>query len=227
MARIDALIDRMLAGELELGSSTGAEALLDLVYDPDDWCPELLAALARLAPLRRPPDRRAGLVQFERPTVIAGDLLVDGDLECLSHTLVLGDLRCTGYVFTGIHDCLCVTGDLAAAALEAQRSYWFIGGATSATTTWLSTYGTAAFTGPVRTRLLVLQMFAELVAPVELHVETRIDTDYLPDDPAARARLAEAIDVDTCLDEDGQLDSCELTRRVARGLPVFRQPASA
>ena len=44
MARIDALIDRMLAGELELGSSTGAEALLDLVYDPDDWCPELLAA---------------------------------------------------------------------------------------------------------------------------------------------------------------------------------------
>jgi len=73
-----------------------------------------------------------------------------------------------------------VTGDLTAAGLEAQRSYWLIVGATTATTTWLSTYGTASFTGPLRTRLLVLQMYFEVRDPVELHAETRIDTDYLP-----------------------------------------------
>ncbi|MBL8945502.1 MAG: hypothetical protein JNK45_20230 [Myxococcales bacterium] len=115
-----------------------------------------------------------------------------------------------------------VTGDLTAAGLEAQRSYWLIVGATTATTTWLSTYGTASFTGPLRTRLLVLQMYFEVRDPVELHAETRIDTDYLPKDPAARARLAEVIDVDGCLDADGEFDSFALLRRVARGERVFR-----
>ncbi len=158
---------------------------------------------------------------------MVGDLIVDGDLECLSHTLVLGSVRCTGYVYSGIHDCLIVAGDLEGRALEALRSYWVIGGSIRAETTWLSTYGSLNQRGSIRTRLLVVQQYFGLLRDEDIVADARIETDYLPRDEAARRRLAEVIDVEGLLDSDGQFDSWELLRRVARGERVFRQASSA
>jgi hypothetical protein len=192
--------------------------------DPGEWDARTFAALDALHGTRRVARTERGVLKIERPTVIPGDLVVEGDLECLSHTLVVGDVRCTGYVFSGIHDCLIVAGDLTARALEAQRSYWIVGGSIEAETIWLSTYGSLHQRGEIRARLLMLQMYFELQHDVGVHAGTRIETDYLPDDEAARARLREAIDVEGLLDPDGDFDSWALLRRVARGERVFRDP---
>lgn len=54
-----------------------------------------------------------------------------------------------------------------------------------------------------------------------VRAKTRIETDYLPDDDAAKARLRKVLDVEPLLDDEGDVDSFELLRRVARQKPVF------
>jgi len=222
--RLDQTVARFLAGELSLDSEQAAGVLWDVLMDPGEWDARTFAALDALHGAARVARTERGVLKIERSTVIPGDLVIDGDLECLSHTLVVGDVRCTGYVFSGIHDCLIVAGDLTARALEAQRSYWLVCGSIEAETIWLSTYGSLCQRGEIRARLLMLQMYFELQHDVGVHAGTRIETDYLPDDEVARARLREAIDVEGLLDPDGDFDSWALLHCVARGERVFRDP---
>jgi hypothetical protein len=222
MADLEDVVARCLSGALPPGSPETTEALIDALTDPDDWEPEGFAVLDRLRLAAGAPRTEHGVVRFERPTVIFGDLVVDGDLECLSHTVVLGDVRCSGYLYSGIHDCVIIAGDLEARSLEALRSYWVIGGSITAETIWLSTYGFLQQRGAVRTRLLMLEMYFELRNEEGVEAETRISTDYLPDDPVALARLQEVVDTGALLGDDGTLESWQLLKRVARGEPVFR-----
>lgn len=222
--RLDQIVARFVAGELALTSEQAAGLLWNELMDPGEWGAKTLGAIDALRALPRTERAERGVLKIERPTVIPGDLVIDGDLECLSHTLVVGDVRCTGYVLSGIHDCLIVGGDVAARALEAQRSYWLVGGSLEAETIWFSTYGSLCQRGEVRARLLMLQMYFELQHDTGIHADTRIETDYLPDDAAALERLRATIDVDGLLDANGDVDSWALMRRVARGERVFREP---
>lgn len=214
MTRLEATVARCASGEV------APETLWDVLCDPDNWDLETLGALETLS--RSAPRSERGLVKLEKPTVVLGDLVVDGDLECLSHTLVLGNLHCKGYLYSGIHGCLIVGGDLTARSLEATRSYWLVGGSLEAETMWLSTYGFLLQRGELRTRLLMLQMSFELRNDVGIHAATRIETEYLPEDEPARTRLREVLAIDDLLDTDGDFDSWTLLRRVARGERVFR-----
>jgi hypothetical protein len=117
---------------------------------------------------------------------------------------------------------LVVTGDLEGRALEALRSYWLIGGNIAAETAWLSTYGLLFQRGDLRTRLLVLQQHFEVRHTRSVEAATRIETDYLPKDAAAQAKLAELLQIEGLTGEDGQLDSWALLDAVSRGEPVFR-----
>ena len=221
-AKLDAVVARCLAGELAQGSEAATQALWDVLCDPDDWEDATFASIEALRRWATGPRTERGLVRFTTPTVVYGDLIVEGDLECTCHVLVLGHLRCTGFVFTEIHDCLIVAGDLEARALEALRSYWVVAGDVRADTLWLSTYGFLHQRGAVHTQLLVLQQYFELRNDVGIHATTRIETDYLPDDPAAKARLREVLDVEPLLDDTGELDSWALLRAVSRGDQVLR-----
>lgn len=222
MPNLEDVVGRVLSGVLPPGSPEATDALIDALTDPDDWDSEGFAVLDRLRAVAGVPRIEHGVVRFEKPTVVYGDLVVDGDLECLCHTVVLGDVRCSGYLYSGIHDCLIVAGDLEARSLEALRSYWAIAGSITAETIWLSTYGALQQRGRVRTRLLMLEMYFELRNEEGVEAETRISTDYLPDDPVARARLEEVLDTRILLGDDGTFQSWELLKRVARGVPVFR-----
>ena len=211
-----------VAGTRVLGTDEATEALIDAVSDPDDWeLDELRATLAPLA-AHATPRSETGTVAFEEGTVVIGDLVVDGNLECNAHTLVVGNLRCSGYLYTGIHCCLIVTGDVDAAAIDALRSYWSIGGSIRAESAWFSTYGFLEQGGELRARLVVAEQYFELKRAERVSAGTRIDTNHLPDDPDASRRLAEVIDVEAMLDDKQQFDRWELLRRIARGAPVFR-----
>jgi hypothetical protein len=225
-SRLDAVVARVVSGELPIRTDNTASAMWDVLCDPDDWnLDELFGALAPLDALSPGPRREKGLVRLDQTTVVWGDLVVDGDLEVLSHTLVLGDVRCTGYIYSGIHDCFIVAGDVKARAIEALRSYWLVDGSIDTQTAWLATYGFLNQRSTLRARLLVLEMYFELQHD-EVVAETRIETDYLPNDEAARTTLARVIDLEGLIDDKHVVDTWELLRRVARGKPVFRAPAS-
>lgn len=226
MPSLSNVVARCIAGELVLGSDTATESLIDAISDPDDWdLEELRATLAPLA-AHAATRNESGTLAFEDGAVVIGDLVIDGNLECNAHTLVVGNVRCSGYVYTGIHCCLVVTGDVDARGIDALRSYWSIGGSVRAETAWFSTYGFLEQGGELRARLVVAEQYFELKCPERVVAGTRIDTEYLPKDAEASRRLAEVIDVDGMVHEnaDGekQFDRWELLRRVARGTPVFR-----
>jgi hypothetical protein len=191
------------------------EEIVDTYWDCDDWNDDTLDLLAasRVPGFVR---HETGVVRFEEPTIVAGDLVVDGDLECLSHSFVLGNLTCTGYVYSGIHDSVVVCGDVTARAIDALRSYWLVGGTLTATTAWYSMYGRLHGFGELRAGLLVLEKF-DLLGPVAVHATTRIETEGLDRDPAALAALAEVVDLDRIRDAEGNVSSWELLRLVARG----------
>jgi len=222
--RIHEHVARFLSGEWSLASSEHTDALWDDLCGVSEWTPQLslYGQLDALQALAGSPTTHQGLLEIEEPTVITGDLIVEGNLECHSHTLVLGSVRCTGYVYSGVHDSLIVAGDVAAAGLEALRSNWHVGGSMTAETTWLSSYGTLSLRGALRTRLLVVQQSFEILGTPVIETGTRIDTDYLPKDADARARLNAVITIDDCLDGDGEFDSFALLRHVAAGKQIFR-----
>jgi hypothetical protein len=192
--------------------------LADLFADPGDFDLAMLDEVARFEPIDR---TERGLVKIDDATVVTGDLIIEGDLEMNGRLVVLGSLRCTGFVFTGIHCSLVVRGDVSARAVEAMRSYWLIGGSISAETAWLSTYGFLKLGGELRARLLVVQMYFDL-GDAKVAAETRIDTDYLPKDAAARARLDAVLDTRELVDDEGDFDNWALLRAMSKGTNVFR-----
>ena len=193
--------------------------LLNRFSDPDDYD---LEALANTAVSERVDRHEHGLVELDGETVVTGDLVIEGDLELNGHLLVLGSLRCSGFVFTGIHCCLVVKGDVTARAVEALRSYWLVGGSITSETAWLSTYGFLMLGGELRTQLLVVQQYFELRDDPAIVARMRIDTDYLSKDLAAKARLDEVLLTSEMLDDDGDFDSWALLRKMSRGDRVFR-----
>jgi hypothetical protein len=186
--------------------------------DPDDYDFEQFEEVGDFEPVDR---TERGLVKLDGSTVVTGDFVIDGDLEMNGHLVVLGSLRCTGFLFTGIHCCLVVRGDVAARAVEALRSYWLIGGSITTDTAWFSTYGFLKLRGTLHTRLLVVQQYFDLGDPAVV-AEVRIDTDYLPKDPAARAKLDSILDTRDLVDNEGDFDSWALLRKSSRGENVFK-----
>jgi hypothetical protein len=191
----------------------------DLFSDPGDLDLELFGQVARFEPIDR---SERGLVKLDDATVVTGDLIIDGDLEMNGRLVVLGSLRCTGFVFTGIHCSLVVRGDVSARAVEAMRSYWLIGGSITTETAWLSTYGFLKLGGELRARLLVAQQYFDLDGAPNIVTETRIDTDYLPKDAAARAKLDAVLDTTGLVDNEGDFDNWALLRAMSKGANVFR-----
>ncbi len=100
--KIQKAVARCVSAELPRGSEQEADALWDVLADPGEWTPEMFGALEALAGLDGP-RTETGVVKFTRPTVLLGDLVVDGDIECMTHTLVAGNVSCTGYLISGIH----------------------------------------------------------------------------------------------------------------------------
>jgi hypothetical protein len=135
---------------------------------------------------------------------------------------VIGSLECTDYVYTGIHSCLVVRKNFAARAVDVLRSYWLIGGDVTVESAWLSTYGFLKLRGTMRTRLLVVQQNFELCDEPTIEATIRVDTEYLPKDPASRAALDAALVTDELLDPERDIDSWALLRAVGRGKTVFR-----
>src|SRR4051794_22111456 len=102
--KLDAVVARCVSGELAPDTDATTEALWDVLSDPDDWDDPMFASLDTLRRWAAMPRTETGTVKLTEPTVFYGDLVVEGDLECTSPVMVLGDLRCTGFVFSGIHD---------------------------------------------------------------------------------------------------------------------------
>jgi hypothetical protein len=197
------------------------EALASSFSDPDDYDLEAFDEL-ELGDTEIIDRRESGLVKLDMQTVVTGDFVIDGDLELNGHLLVLGSLRCTGFMFTGIHSCLVVRGDVTARAVEAWQSYWLINGSITTETAWLSNEGFLMLGGELHARLLVVEMYFDLVNDPVVTAKTRIDTEYLREDEKAQQQLRAVLDTSKLRDPNWEFDSWALLRAMSRGDTVFR-----
>lgn len=206
-----------------LAGEAAAELFWSRYIDPDDYDLSAIEALDALRPAAQESKHAVGLTSLPPNTLIAGDLRVTGDLEVNDHLAVLGDLECSGYIYTNVHCCLVVAGSIRAAAAQSLRSYWLVGGSIQVPLLWAGTYGTLLHRGPLEARLLVEEMEHERGEECgPLQVQHHVVSSYVAEDLDAQRQLEALLRPEARIDGENPIDVWQLLRTASTGAPLFR-----